>query len=197
MKRKHIAVLAVTLILVAIWTFRYVTMNEYYDSLTSDLKEMYMIGDVIPFENDLGEMRVNLNGYAVRAEHFEILNTDEYIESLNLETDEYRSLGEKTALVYITLFNQNSDAQGVMLTDFSLRGVDNIVYMDRDLLTAANPVLKGNYGVSLSPGTNCSFVLPYTLQEEYFGIWTWGHIESYDMFLRITISPVEKTIKVQ
>lgn len=197
MKRKHIAALAAAIVLTAIWTFRYVTMNEYYDSLTSDSKEMYMIGDVVPFENDLGEMGVNLNGYAVKVEKFEILNMDEYVQSLNLEADEYRPLGEKTALVYITLSNQNSDAQGVMLTDFGLRGIDNIVSMDRDLLTASNPILQGNYGVSLSPGTNCRLVLPYILQKDYFDVWTWNHIESYGMYLRMTIFPTEKSIRVQ
>lgn len=130
-------------------------------------------------------------------EHFEILNTEEYVQSLNLEADEYRSLGEKTALVYITLFNQNSDAQGVMLTDFSLRGIDNIVSMDRDLLTASNPVLQGNYGISLSPGTSYNLILPYTLQEEYFSRWTWNNIEKYDMYLRVTVAPTEKVIQVQ
>lgn len=197
MKKKHIAVLMVTLLLIVGWTFRYVTINTYYDALATNFKNIYMIGDVVPFENDMGEMRVNLNGYAVKVEHFEILNTEEYVQSLNLEADEYCSLGEKTALVYITLFNQNSDAQGVMLTDFSLRGIDNIVSMDRDLLTASNPVLQGNYGISLSPGTSYNLILPYTLQEEYFSRWTWNNIEKYDMYLRVTVAPTEKVIQVQ
>lgn len=197
MKKKHIAVLMVILLLVVGWTFRYVTMNTYYDSLTTNSKEIYMIGDVVPFEDDMGEMWVNLNGYTVKVERFEILNTEAYIQSLNLEANEYLSLGEKVALVYITLSNENSDAEGVMLTDFSLRGIDNIVNMDWDLLAASNPVLQGNFGISLSPGTDYNLILPYTLQEEYFSTWTWNHIENYNMYLRMTISPTEKVIQVQ
>ena len=42
MKKKHIAVLMVTLLLIAGWTFRYVTINTYYDSLNTNYKEIYL-----------------------------------------------------------------------------------------------------------------------------------------------------------
>lgn len=70
MKKKHIAVLMVTLLLIVGWTFRYVTINTYYDALATNFKNIYMIGDVVPFENDMGEMRANLNGYAVKSGTF-------------------------------------------------------------------------------------------------------------------------------
>lgn len=197
MKRKHMALLTVALLLLAGWTFRYATMNAYYDSLTTNSKEIYSIGDIVPFENDMGEMRVNLNGYAVKVEHFEILDTQEYIQSLGRKANEFSIAGEKVALVYMTLSNANSDAEGVMLTDFRLRGIDNIMNMDRDLLAAANPVLQGNYGIRLSPGTTNDLVLPYILQGKYFGAWTWKHIENYKMYLVMTVSPTEKVIQVQ
>ena len=41
MKRKHIIVLILALVLIAGWTWRYVTMNEYYDSLVIAEKETY------------------------------------------------------------------------------------------------------------------------------------------------------------
>lgn len=39
MKKKHIAVLMVTLLLIVGWTFRYVTINTYYDALATNFKK--------------------------------------------------------------------------------------------------------------------------------------------------------------
>ena len=104
--------------------------------------------------------------------------------------------GERVALLYITLFNEDSDADGVMLTDFQLRGVDTIIYMDWDLLTAANPVLGENYGMKLSPGTQCSIVLPHKLEKDFLGSWTWNHFGDYKLYFRVTVHPTEKIIEV-
>ena len=197
MKRKHIIVLTLALLLVAGWTWRYVTMNAYYDSLVTTQKETYRIGDVVPFEDDLGEWKTNLNGYSVRVDKFEVQDYDAYAKSIDFKPDESYIPGERIALLYITLFNEDSDADGVMLTDFQLRGVDTIIYLDWDLLTAANPVLGENYGIRLSTGTQCSIVLPYKLQKEYFGSWTWNHFEDYKLYFRVTVHPTEKIIEVQ
>lgn len=197
MKRKHITVLILVLILVVGWTWRYVTMNAYFDSLVTLEKETYQIGDIVPFEDDLGELSANLNGYSLRVDNFEVQEFDAYVESIAFEPDEYYTPGEKVALLYITLFNEDSDADGVMLTDFQLRGVDTIIYLDWDLLTAANPVLGDNYGIKLSHGTEYSIVLPYKLQEEFFGSWTWNHFEDYKLYFRVTVHPTEKIIEVQ
>lgn len=197
MKKKHIIVLTIALLLVAGWVWRYVTMNAYFDSLVTLEKETYQIGDVVPFEDDLGEGSANLNGYSLRVDNFEVQDFDAYVESIAFEPDEYYTPGERVALLYITLFNEDSDADGVMLTDFQLRGVDTIIYLDWDLLTAANPVLGENYGIKLSPGTEYSIVLPYKLQEEFFGSWTWNHFENYNLYFRVTVHPTEKIIEVQ
>lgn len=197
MKRKHIIVLILALVLIAGWIWRYVTMNEYYDSLVIAEKETYQIGDVVPFGDDLGEMRTYLKGYSLRVDKFEVQDFNTYVESINFKPDEYHTPGDRIALVYITLFNEDSDADGVMLTDFQLRGVDTIIYLDWDLLTAANPVLGENYGIKLSPGTEYSIVLPHKLQEEFFGSWTWNHFDDYDLFFRLTSYPTEKVIQVQ
>lgn len=197
MKKKYIIVLTLALLLVAGWTWRYVTMNTYFDSLVITEKEAYQIGDVVPFEDDLGEWTTSLNGYSLRVDKFEVQDFDTYAESIDFKPDEYYTPCERVALLYITLFNENSNAEGVMLTDFNLRGVDTIIYLDWDMLLAANPVLGENYGIQLLHGTEYSVVLPYKVQEDYFTTWTWNHFDDYDLFFRLTSYPTEKIIKVQ
>ena len=197
MKKKHIIVLTIALLLVAGWAWRYVTLNAYFDSLVNTEKQKYHLGDIVPFENDLGDMRVNLNGYSIRADSFEVQDFDDYIDSIGFVMDEHYYPGDKIALLHITLFNEDSEAEGIMLTEFNLSGVDATIYLDWDLLIAANPVLEGNCGIKLSPGTECSIILPYKMQEEFFGAWTWNHFEDYELFFRMTAYPTEKLIQVQ
>ena len=197
MKRKHIILLILALVLIAGWTWRYVTMNAYYDSLVIAEKETYQIGDVVPFEDDLSAMKTNLNGYSMRVDKFEVQDFDNYAKSINFKPDEYYTPGERVALLYVTLFNEDSDAEGVMLTDFQLRGVDTIIYLDWDMLLAANPVLGENYGIQLLHGTEYSVVFPYIVQEDLFTAWTWNHFDDYDLFFRLTSYPTEKVIQVQ
>ena len=110
MKKKYIIVLTLALLLIAGWTWRYVTMNTYFDSLVITEKETYQIGDVVPFEDDLGEWTTSLNGYSLRVDKFEVQDFDTYAESIDFKPDEYYTPGEKVVLLYITLFNENSDA---------------------------------------------------------------------------------------
>lgn len=197
MKKKYIIALTLALLLVAGWTWRYVSMNAYFDSLVTTKKETYQIGDVVPFEDDTGEWKTNLNGYSLRVDNFDVMDFDTYAGSIDFEPDEYYYPGEKVILISVTLFNDDSDADGVMLTDYNLYGVDQLINLDWDLLIAANPVLEGNYGIQLLSGTECKLVLPYKLQREYFGTWTWNHFDDYELYLKLTSNPTEKIIVVQ
>lgn len=86
---------------------------------------------------------------------------------------------------YATLFNANSQLPGVNLIDFHLHGIDNYATVDWELVALTNPVLRdtGNYGISLSPGTEYSVVIPFDLFQQYFGADTWRDLDSYQFYL--------------
>ena len=196
MKKKYIIIPIIALLLAIGWSWRYITMNAYYDSFVNQEKVIFKVGEKVPFEEDLYNKK-SLNGYSIQVNRFEVQDFYTYAESIGFVMDDHYYPGEKVALLSITLFNDNSDAEGVMLTYYNLYGVDQIINMDWDLLIAANPILEGNYGITLLPGTECSLVLPYKMQKEFFGSWTWNHFDDYDLFLKLTSYPTEKLIRVQ
>ena len=196
MKKKYIIIPLIALLLAIGWSWRYITMNAYYDSFVNQEKVIFKVGEKVPFEDDLYNKK-SLNGYSIQVNRFEVQDFYTYAESIGFVMDDHYYPGEKVALLSITLFNDNSDAEGVMLTDYNLYGVDQIINMDWDLLIAANPILEGNYGITLLPGTECSLVLPYKMQKDYFGTWTWNHLDDYDLYLKLTSYPTEKVIQVQ
>lgn len=85
----------------------------------------------------------------------------------------------------------------LMLTDLALHGIDNYAALDWDMLVALNPVLQGNYGISLSPETEYQLVIPFDLWKAFFGTDTWKHLNVYSLYLHMTDYPTEKDIKVQ
>jgi len=196
MKRRYIIIPIIVLLLAVGWSWRYITMNAYYDSFVNQEKVIFKVGEKVPFEDDQYNKK-SLNGYSIQVNHFEVQDFYTYAESIGFAMDDHYYPGEKVALVSITLFNDNSDAEGVMLTDYNLYGVDQIINMDWDLLIAANPILEGNYGITLLHGTECNLILPYKMQKEFFGSWTWNHFDDYDLFLKLTSYPTEKLIQVQ
>ena len=194
-KKMHAMLICVILLLCAGgWIWRYFSINAYYASLSDNTKAIYSAKEIIPFGTDYMSDSVCVDGYSIRVDGFEIVDFGAYVKTLELTQTFYRP--DKLALVYITLFNENSSAEGVMLTELGLHGVDNYAGMDWDLLLALNPVLQGNFGIHLSPNTEYSLVLPFGLYKAYFGNSTWQNLEDYKFFLHITAYPTEKDIKV-
>lgn len=191
-----IALLAVILLLAAAWTWRYVTLNRYYDDLDNGDYRLYQTGELVPFEDDGNDLYTDLNGYSIRVDKYEIRDYKAYLADAQLEVSREGADPDKLVLVYITLVNESCDLDPVALTDLSLRGVDTLISMDRDVLTAANPALGGYTSIALEAGTECQLVLPYMLWERNFGGSTWRNLDDYELYLQVTSALTLKEIVV-
>lgn len=195
-KKKCFFASVIFLALATVWTWRYYTLNEYYDSISNINTEVYDMHEEVPFGDDWIQMDMRADGYYLKANEFEIVDYNEYLRDSSISVSSPYP-PEKLALVHVTLYNKDSDAVGVMLTELQLGGVDSIAGMDWDILTAANPILEGNYGICLPADTECELVLPYDLNKANFGSSTWKNIDEYDFYLRLTIWPAEKKILLE
>lgn len=166
------------LVLAAGWVWRYTTMNVWFNSFLKERRtEIYQIGEDVSFNH----------GYSMRVNEFEIVDYEAYVSAQGLP-EPGGIHPEKLALVYVTLENVDSDAEGVMLTDLSLVGVDISLSSNASVLTAINPILEGNYGVHLDKGAKCDLILPFELRQSRFGGGTWRHLDRYSLFLDLPAS---------
>lgn len=194
--RKWILICIVAVVLAGLWVWRYTTMNTYYDSFANIRNVVYQAGEVVPFGDDKLVSTDNAKGYSIRVNSMEILEPQEFVQETGISLYNLAIKPERIALVYITLFNEESDAEGIYLIDFELHGIDNYVGMNWALLAELNPVLQGAYGIRLEDHTQYELVLPFNVFEQYFDGYTWSNMDSYDWFLRITTWPNEKDIAV-
>lgn len=198
MRSKRIVILCLVIALLsALWGWRYVCLNRYYQSLSDRTRKVYPAGEFVPFGTDWVTKDVTAKGYSIRIDGFTVQDYTDYIATLDSGWEEPYIKPDKLALVSITLKNENSSEEGVMLTDLRLHGIDNYVGMNWEVLVMANPILSGYYGIRLAPGKEVALILPFDLDEEFFGSDTWKRIDSYMFYLHITAYPAEKDIKVR
>lgn len=185
-KRTHLLLILTNLgLLTAAWTWRYVTMNRYYDSLDNSNYRLYTAGEEVPFEDDGNDFYTDLNGYYIRVDGYRVVDYSTYLAENNISIDN-ETPPEKLALVQITLINKTCEANPIMLTNMLLHSTDTVIPMDWDVLVKANSILKGNTGISLSRGTECQLILPYQLSKSQFEGSTWRRIEDRKVYLQVT-----------
>lgn len=195
-KRKRIILAVVVALLAAAWIWRYVTLNAYYDSFDNIDEKTYLAGELVPFEDDGLDLYTNLDGYYVRVDRFEIKDYDAYLDETGFDIKRQENEPEKIALVYVTLVNQSCEPNRVAVGEFQLHGVDNTTTLDRDIMLAANPILKGSSSIAVATGHECQLILPYQLKKSQFGIFTWWNIDDYEFYLKVTNALTKKEILV-
>lgn len=196
-KAKRKLTLAMMLILLALgWSWRYNSLNSQYIGLLEEQRLVYRMGEVVPFEEDYIDQKIISDGYLVRVDSFNIVSYNDFLIEMGVLDTWMGRHPERVAVVYATLFNDDSDADGVVLTDFILHGIDNYANVDYELLLLANPALGGNLGISLPQGMEYPVILPFGLYSQFFGADTWENITEYDWNLHITSYPTEKDIAV-
>lgn len=196
MKKKNVIMLIIILTLLLGWIWRYISLNDYYANLSNQTRCEFKSNCEVYFEDDYIDKDISANGYWIRVDNFEILDTSVYLQREDLKLPDDFVEPDKIALVYVTLCNENSDSPGVMLTELLLHGLDSYSNINWDLLFAANKGLNYSPGIKLSLGREYSIVLPYNLKEELFSQNDWNSIYDYEFFLRITFFPTAKDIKV-
>lgn len=193
MKKRRKGYLLVIIGLLAAWAAWVIYFNVSSRLTTIDT-EIYTIGDIVPCEDDRIGGYTPTPGYEFRVDGFQLLDTQPYLESIGNPV--VRNVADKLAIVTITLFNRDSDAQGIMLPDLQLHGIDNYAGINYVLLNELNPKLDNNPGIQLPRGEYIELKLPYDLFKDHYGAYTWKHIDEYPMYLRISVWPTTKDIRV-
>lgn len=197
MKRqiKIIGAIFFCVLILALWSISYYSLNKrYQDNLILKIVK-YDMGKFIPFENDIVN-GFNIDGYEIKINSAEILNCKGYLSKYEV-TETIPSLPEKICLLTATLKNNESQAEGVFLPDFILKGVDSYTDCNIALTMRANPVLKETPGISLAPQSEYDIVIIYNLRESDYSYRTWENIEDYPMTLQITDYPTTKEIQLE
>lgn len=193
---KLTAVAAAVLVLASAWYWRYDGINRYYQDYAGLGYESCELGETLCFGDDYIDTGLGASGYSIAAEGFKVVEYEDFAKELGY-TETMIEPPERLAIVEVALKNDGSTDPGVMLPELTLHGLDFYTDMNLGLLVELNPVLEGNYGISLPDNSECRLTLPYNLRESQLSRNAWNRLDELPMLLQVTAYPTTKEIVLQ
>lgn len=193
---KLTAAAAAVLALASAWYWRYDGINRYYQDYAGLGYESCELGETLCFGDDYIDTGLGASGYSIAAEGFKVVEYEDFAKELGY-TETMIEPPERLAIVEVALKNDGSTDPGVRLPELTLHGLDFYTDMNLGLLVELNPVLEGNYGISLPDNSECRLTLPYNLRESQLSKSAWSGLDELSVLLQVTAYPTTKEIVLQ
>lgn len=192
MKKKglrRILVLTLVAVLAVGWFSAYRAVNQWYEPLCDPTTTVtYEMGQRVPIgpepENLL--QPEGMDGYSYRVEHWEIVDTDDYLQEMDL-TDAWQDFQdlkpEKLLLVTVTVTNENNGSNAFNL--LNLRVNMDPVQLHTSQRLCYDFYSQGNFPASLSLAITeeSTVTLPYELNKFEFSRRHWRNLEDLPFYM--------------
>ena len=190
------------ILLIFLWGLRVWRVNKNYPDIP---QKTYEAGEWINLSGSQMEENDNRDGYYLRIDEKRILSTEEYLH-LYAEVSEYDEQvknqnlwkPDKVYLLTVTLKNESEDEsteRGVNWSFFYLYEKNRVLDFEPELYRFANRSAEGSPALSLKPGTEKKFYLPYGVYEERMGK-DIRDLEKLPFQLIVSLWPVRNLVKV-
>jgi hypothetical protein len=180
-------------------------VNKNYPDIP---QKTYEAGEWINLSGSQMEENDNRDGYYLRIDEKRILSTEEYLH-LYAEVSEKTEYDEqvknqnlwkpdKVYLLTVTLKNESaheSTERGINWSFFYLYEKNRVLDFEPELYRFANRSAEGSPALSLKPGTEKKFYLPYGVYEERMGK-DIRDLEKLPFQLIVSLWPVRNLVKV-
>lgn len=197
-----------------------ITINQRVNQSLEDAygveEELYSMGEWIPFGNNRqNSYEESIEGYSIRVDEAEILTYEALLDKIGQTEETISSMmdgntewcPEKVLFVTVTILNENSEADGVVLDELSCYGVNYDMNMDITLTIISNDFLMeahnsnlasyhGFLGCSVSSGAEAEVYLVYDFYEGFFSRRHWENLDDESIWLDMTWFPVRKTVEL-
>ena len=183
-KRRNRIIGVIVLVLVIAWGGEVIWVNQYYTRNTVQTKRVYYeMGEEVPFEDDMYTAKMYGEGYSMTINSAQIVDYQTYLAENGYVGKEADGILEdrKILLVYATLSVTESDAEFIVLNEFTCVTTDTVFYQEWNLLKQINPILENEYvAIQLKDGTSCDLVFPFILYKWKLGA-DYNHLFIPDM----------------
>lgn len=196
-KKKFGVVVTLGIILMAIWGVSVLRMNQRSHELDDIPIEEYQIGERVTYDHNwaYGEY---LDGYALRANDYEIIDTEEYLKRFNKKKTDFEFCPEKVCVVDMTVLKEKAEnsPEGIYLTNIWMHGLGYYADSNINFFMLENPNLESP-GIILDDGTEYDVKLVFNIRKDFYTAYNWKNLDKLDMKLAITSFPVERNIVLQ
>ena len=201
-KHKKKIVFIILFCFIVLWGCRYVVLNDGFQIKHQLEHQYYELGEIAPMEDNMCLGKQYYKDLAISVDAFEIVDADEYISRLGKTEEDFSLLvPDKIAEATITIYNNDTEQQGVYFSSLQLVGTDWYEYFNREFTAYANDIFEDNvetsYGIIILPKDNYTVKVVFNMFQRGCPDARWQNIEKEDIYIQTTIRPVSKYIKVQ
>lgn len=197
-KRKRLIIFTIVFLLGVLYVWRYVQLNASYQRMQTGWDEIHYLGEEVSLGENHIDNSIQANGYSIRVDAVQIVDTAEYMEEKGLSSDSREaSLPERLALLSATIKNKDNRDDSFPVLLFEVYGIDFYTVVDFELFNQINIDLqKEGWGIILPQGTEHTVVIPFRLDRDSFNFYTWNHLAGYPLSMRLTYGPARIIIKL-
>ena len=201
-KHKNKIVFIILFCFIVLWGCRYAVLNDGFQLKHQLEHQYYELGEIAPMEDNMCLGKQYYKDLAISVDAFEIVDADEYISRLGKTEEDFSLLiPDKIAEATITIYNNDTEQQGVYFSSLQLVGTDWYEYFNREFTAYANDIFEDNvetsYGIIILPKDNYTVKVVFNMFQRGCPDARWHNIEKEDIYIQTTIRPVSKYIKVQ
>ena len=197
-KRKRLIIFTIVFLLGVLYVWRYVQLNASYQRMQTGWDEIHYLGEEVSLGENHIDNSIQANGYSIRVDAVQIVDTAEYMEEKGLSSDSREaSLPERLALLSATIKNKDNRDDSFPVLLFEVYGIDFYTVVDFELFNQINIDLqKEGWGIVLPQDTEHTVVIPFRLDRDSFNFYTWNHLAGYPLSMRLTYGPARIIIKL-
>jgi hypothetical protein len=201
MKIKHIVSCILIVLLGLTWLFRYITLNNGLKVNSQYEQTFYEEGEIVAFGNNMSSGIQYYKDYALSVDNCKIYDSDEYISILDKTDKDFQLLiPDKIVELTVTLYNNGDTEDGIYFSSLELVGNDWYEYYNSEFTAYANDIYEddvySSYGIIVKPQDSYTIKLIYSLSKRGRTLSEWKRIEEEEMYLEITLKPINQFIKL-
>lgn len=198
---KKIIVAIISIVLIFLWLTRYYILNNGFAVHGIYPERVCKMHETIEFGENKSYNLIEQPGYYISLESARIVDANDYLEELNMTSDQFEYLSEKYLELTLTVSNEGDYPDGITFYGFPVIGNNWYTFYDNQVTACINPFFENNFEAahrcSVSKGSSATVKIAYNLYEDLFLPNQWNNIEKEDMWLWVTIMPVDTKVKIE
>lgn len=201
MVAKRIVIILLSITFVVLWFFRYISLNNGLHINYMYEQVFYDKGQIVPFGNNMSSGIKYYNNLSILVDDCKIYDANEYMKILEKDKSNFRLwVPEKIIELTVTFYNNGEETEEMYFSSLQIVGDDWYEYFNSEFTAYANDIYEDNinisYGIAINPHGSYTMKIIYGISSEGRTNAQWKRIDSANMYLEISLKPVNKFIKI-
>lgn len=196
-------IIAVGLAVCAVaWGVRYYAVNHTFLPHYECETEIKAMNETVYFSNNMSYNVYYSPGYSITVDHVKLIDADSFLETYQKTAEDFDILPEKFLEVETTIENIDSTntEEGIYFYQLPVVGIDWYTFFNGTATAYANDFFQddtaASYGVLVHEGEKATVKILYDIKEDFFTTERWNNIEQEEMWMSVTINPLQQKIKL-